>query len=186
MKCLFLVIFLLFSLQLFSQHRIHLNKNTYLAQQNDSARTQLLATPSDEIKYIGLHLYQGMYYLYAPCDEMYSQEIRIYKDSLELKMGEATSWHIDNLTKTHNGITYDISSENVTGRLSAKPFKNNMYIMEYEIFYDTEPIKDYLLMVKTTDAYPFSLIVNNCPYEKNDEMKFEDANLKEIFDETGQ
>lgn len=153
----------------------------------NSEQAKQLIKAESKYNYIELQRYKEKYCLYAPCDWINYKSISIKKDSVFVDFGEMNSYGIIKKQKNRKEkmTLYDLQNQFGTrAYLVIKKIKiekgSSVAIIKFYL-QETKVTPFYLLMVRTAKAKRYPIIVNNCPYNKGNELKFDRIDLENWF-----
>lgn len=188
---LFLIINLFMICHLFSQTNdtIFLEKtegNTIYIEPNINAvQASILRQVKEEHGYSSIQVYQGKYYLYAPCDWMWHRTIKIHKDSVEIDFGEKDYFKIEKRKKKRKKqiISYNLQNQyNTKANLSIRTISEKDGIAIIKFSYNGNSVF-YFLAINNSKIDNYPIIVNECPYYKSKEVSFDKLDLEKMFNE---
>lgn len=135
----------------------------------------------DSNSFVALRKYKSNYYFYIPCEMMWHHQIDILKDSVNLIVGEDFKMKIDSVKYEDNTLIYFLSNEFTTSYLEMKKINNLKGVYVAKLVPGHSLLAYYLYLVKGDKLNQFPVIVNDCIFEKVNELEFEDDNLSAYF-----
>ena len=132
-------------------------------------------------KWIPLYSYKGTYYIYLPCDFSSNQKISLYNKDIFFEDFELYSHRINLFKKINDKyvINYNGFEKNKT-KLEIIIIDKAKGIAVFKHTRNNNEI-DYKLMVDSNKVRLFPIIVNNCEYERTEEVVFDKLNFEELL-----
>jgi hypothetical protein len=157
------------------------NSIAYLKKKYKKLTTQKTILPFTE--WIMIKQYKGQYCAYHPCDGLGFYRVTINDTTFidwETEGCEANK--IIN-QKEINKNTFELTTEGYAYKKRTITFtiinqKKGIAVVEA---HSKNSLKDYYLMIRANKIKKVPFIVNNCQYKKQQELKFDEINFKELL-----
>ncbi|WP_333663533.1 hypothetical protein [Chishuiella changwenlii] len=146
------------------------NNKIYL--DNDYQKVFLNNSDKNKENYFPLYSYKSKYYLYKSCDSYNDKNILIKRNSVIVNMGETQYFNI--VKRSRNITSFDLTNEDFKTKMEVKKVNRNTNIIKLNNL--------YFLVTNANKMKNFPIIVNDCKNEKVDEFKFDDLDLKTLFE----
>ena len=133
-----------------------------------------------ETKWLPLYSYKNKYYVYNPCDFYTEYKVSINDSTLIDWTGDGPIANLILSQKKLRDNHYEFNLKSYQSRkLTIKIIDKRRGIALFKNEYKNE-IPEYLLMVATNKINEFPLIINNCETYKQNELKFDEIDIKKL------
>ncbi|MFE3846932.1 hypothetical protein ACFX5D_02995 [Flavobacterium sp. LB3P45] len=134
-------------------------------------------------KWIPIYLYNNNYYLYRPCNLGTSSRISFSNNKIAFDGFEIYSFEIDSKIKKIENSYYKFTYKNPLKEITNVEIHiidKQKGIAVFKFISNTNQIS-YDLMLDSEKIKAFSIIVNNCEYERTEEVVFDKLNFEELL-----